>query len=78
MIGKTRLRASLFLLLGCSLALAQAAKSEEPSTPAQVLDRGISDMEKDFVSAAEAMPENKYSFAPTNGEFKGVRTSRNR
>src|SRR5437870_12466352 len=26
------------------------------------------------VSAADAMPEDKYSFAPTNGEFKGVRT----
>jgi len=25
-------------------------------------------------SAAEAMPEDKYDFAPTNGEFKGVRT----
>ncbi|MFY9980696.1 MAG: DinB family protein, partial [Candidatus Sulfotelmatobacter sp.] len=23
---------------------------------------------------AEAMPEDKYAFAPTNGEFKGVRT----
>jgi DinB family protein len=31
-------------------------------------------MERDFVSAAQAMPENKYSRAPTNGEFKGVRT----
>jgi len=26
------------------------------------------------VPAADAMPEDKYSFAPTNGEFKGVRT----
>jgi DinB superfamily len=74
MIRKNTLCASWFLLFGCSLALAQAAKSDEPSTPAQVLDRGITDMEKDFVSAAEAMPENKYSFAPSNGEFKGVRT----
>jgi hypothetical protein len=31
-------------------------------------------MEKEFVSAAEAMPEDKFNFAPTNGEFKGVRT----
>src|SRR6266853_2069108 len=30
--------------------------------------------EKVIVSAAEAMPADKYSFAPTNGEFKGVRT----
>jgi uncharacterized damage-inducible protein DinB len=27
-----------------------------------------------MVPAAEAMPEDKYNFAPTNGEFKGVRT----
>jgi len=29
--------------------------------------------ERDFVPAAEAMPEDKYGFAPTEGEFKGVR-----
>jgi hypothetical protein len=28
----------------------------------------------EFISAADAMPEDKYDFAPTNGEFKGVRT----
>jgi hypothetical protein len=26
------------------------------------------------VDAAEAMPEEKYAFAPTSGEFRGVRT----
>jgi uncharacterized damage-inducible protein DinB len=30
--------------------------------------------EKLLVSAAEAMPADKYGFAPTDGEFKGVRT----
>ena len=29
---------------------------------------------KEFVATADAMPEDKYSFAPTAGEFKGVRT----
>lgn len=28
----------------------------------------------EFISAADAMPDDKYNFAPTNGEFKGVRT----
>jgi len=28
----------------------------------------------EFISAADAMPEGKYSFVPTNGEFKGART----
>lgn len=31
-------------------------------------------VEKAIVSAAEAMPADKYGFAPTEGEFKGVRT----
>jgi uncharacterized damage-inducible protein DinB len=30
--------------------------------------------EKLIVSAAEAMPADKYGFAPTDGEFRGVRT----
>ena len=30
--------------------------------------------EKATVSAADAMPADKYGFAPTDGEFKGVRT----
>jgi uncharacterized damage-inducible protein DinB len=31
-------------------------------------------LESQFISAADAMPAEKYSFAPTKGEFKGVRT----
>jgi len=44
--------------------------------PAQVYGKLLSGMEQEFVSAAEAMPEDKYDFAPatTMGEFKGVRT----
>jgi hypothetical protein len=30
--------------------------------------------ERVIVSAADAMPADKYTFAPTDGEFKGVRT----
>jgi uncharacterized damage-inducible protein DinB len=30
--------------------------------------------EREIVGLAEAMPEDKYSFAPTNGNFAGVRT----
>jgi DinB family protein len=66
--------ASVLLLAGCGFVQAQDAKPAEHRTIAQVLDHGVSGVEKEFVSAAEAMPEDKYSFAPTNGEFKGVRT----
>jgi uncharacterized damage-inducible protein DinB len=34
----------------------------------------MSGMEKEIVGAADAMPADKYDFAPTQGEFKGVRT----
>ena len=63
------------LLLLTVAAAAQAAKpKDEHRTLAQVLDGAATGMEKEFVPAAEAMPEDKYSFAPTSGEFKGVRT----
>ena len=31
-------------------------------------------VEKEIVSAVDAMPADKFGFAPTDGEFKGVRT----
>ena len=41
----------------------------------QALDTWITNAEKDVVSAADAMPEDKYSFVPTTGgQFAGVRT----
>ena len=63
---------SLFLLVGCGVASAQA--SPEHRTVSQVLDHSVTGVEGEFVPAAEAMPEDKYAFAPTSGEFKGVRT----
>ena len=63
----------LFVVLAlCSLGLAQT--TEEKRTISQVLDGNVKVIEGEFVPAAEAMPEDKYGFAPTNGEFKGVRT----
>ncbi len=66
---------SLIFLLACAtLALAQDSKPAAASTAADVLNGYIGQVEGEFVPAAEAMPEDKYSFAPSNGEFKGVRT----
>jgi len=64
----------LLLLLCSPVAFAQADKATEHRTVSQVLNRAVSTVESEVVSAAEAMPEDKYSFAPTSGEFKGVRT----
>ncbi len=46
----------------------------EKLSVAQIMDRQLSALESDFVPAAEAMPDDKFNFAPTQGEFKGVRT----
>jgi uncharacterized damage-inducible protein DinB len=45
-----------------------------PPSITSVLDFQLTIVEHEFVGAAQAMPEDKFSFAPTNGEFKGVRT----
>lgn len=63
------------LLLLTIAASAQATKAkEEKRNVTMVLDHMVSNLESEFVPAAEAMPEDKFNFAPTNGEFKGVRT----
>ena len=63
------------LLLLTIAAVGQGAKPvEERRTVTMVLNRTVSNLEQEFIPAAEAMPEDKFGFAPTNGEFKGVRT----
>jgi uncharacterized damage-inducible protein DinB len=67
---------------GCAAAFAQqpppAAPANRPApalqTMAQLLDRNIAGLERNFVGLADALPEAKWDFAPTAGEFKGVRT----
>jgi hypothetical protein len=61
-------------ILCATFASAQNKAPEPPKTVSGILDRSVSGVEGEFVPAAEAMPEDKYSFAPTGGEFKGVRT----
>lgn len=74
---KTKFSVMLLLFLCATVAVAQAkpkAKSAaEHTTVAHEMDYLLSGVEKEFVSAADAMPEDKYDFAPTDGEFKGVR-----
>src|SRR5579885_462994 len=62
-------------LLLCSIAsFAQGSKpKEERRSVTELLDRNVSNFEHEFVPAAEAMPEDKFSFAPSEGEFKNVR-----
>ncbi len=40
----------------------------------QIFDRQLSNTEREVVGLTEAMPADKFNFAPTNGLFTGVRT----
>lgn len=72
---KNLLAIGVCFLLFSVAAIAQSAKPKEgPKTVADVLNGSVTGIEHEFVPAAEAMPEDKYNFAPTSGEFKGVRT----
>ena len=42
--------------------------------PGKIFDQQITGVEREFVPLVEAMPSAKFSFAPTDGEFKTVRT----
>ncbi|HET9696046.1 MAG TPA: DinB family protein [Terriglobales bacterium] len=61
------------ILLFCTVALAQQAPNP-PANAGEAFDRQFASLEKEFVPLVEAMPADKFDFAPTNGEFKGVRT----
>jgi hypothetical protein len=68
---KPRYAAAASLL---ALTLTLAAQAADQLTVASVLDRQLTGVEKEVVPAAEAMPGDKFAFAPTQGEFKGVRS----
>jgi uncharacterized damage-inducible protein DinB len=58
---------------------AQAQAGQSSPNIASVVDREISNVEKLIVDAAEAMPEDKFNFAPDSlnipgADYKGVRT----
>jgi hypothetical protein len=61
------------LTLMSALAVAQSAPAAAPSV-STVLDQQLSRVEKDLIPMANEMPEAKFNFAPTNGQFTGVRT----
>jgi uncharacterized damage-inducible protein DinB len=74
---------AMFLLLGMyTIGFAQDTKSASQAqapTVASVVDREISNVEKQIVEVAEAMPEEKFNFTPENlniagADYKGVRS----
>jgi hypothetical protein len=55
-------------------ALSFAADSGAPPSVSSIFDRDVKTAEREIVSLAEAMPADKYKFAPASGAFEGVRT----
>jgi uncharacterized damage-inducible protein DinB len=85
----------LFLVLACATGMTgqgsgsgaaapqatpPAAQSQQPApSVSSAVDRQISLIEKEFVDAAEAMPDDKFNFTPESlnlkgSDYKGVRT----
>ena len=70
------MRKILFGLCGATLialVLAFAADAPAPSI-GKAMDMEVQIAESEVVPLAEAMPADKYDFAPSQGDFKGVRT----
>ena len=69
-------------VLSCMLVLPLIAQTPSPKAPLSVaeptvgvaMDGTYQWVSAQFSGAAEAMPESKYDWAPTQGEFKGVKT----
>lgn len=68
------LAAATFALRAQAPTPAPAPKPAPAPTFAQSFNRNLSGLEAEVVSAVEAMPEETFAFAPTQGEFKGVKT----
>ncbi len=66
----------LVLRIFCAASLCASAllAADAAPTASQVFDKTLTGTEKEFVSLVEAMPADKFNFAPTAGKFDGVRT----
>lgn len=56
------------------LALCAAPSVFAADALGQIYDGQVSSIEREVLGLAQKMPADKYSFAPTNGTFTGVRT----
>jgi uncharacterized damage-inducible protein DinB len=74
MTNRLSLLLTTVLLLGSLDLCAQRKPPEPPKTIPDSINMIWKDVEHDFTALAEAMPEDKWSFKPAQGEFKDVRT----
>lgn len=73
-MNKHRMILQLLLMFAASFNFCAQAASTTVKTATDVFQQSVGGPERATLKLAEAMPEAKYSFAPTNGEFTGVRT----
>jgi uncharacterized damage-inducible protein DinB len=64
----------LAVLTALSGILPAIAQEQIPKNVAESVAQPFEYAQREFLAAAEALPEARYGFAPTAGEFKGVRT----
>jgi hypothetical protein len=62
------------VLLGSSVTAFAQQRQPQLKTIPDSINFIWQDIEKDFTALAEAMPEDRWGFKPTQGEFKDVRT----
>ncbi len=62
------------LLLFVSASVIGTAQQQNQATVASSLAYMWKDVKQDFIALAESMPEDKWSFKPTEGAFSGART----
>jgi hypothetical protein len=68
-------RMECLMLLACpAVVFGQAKRTTPPTSVMEVFDMSVDGPEHATLALAEKMPESCYNFAPTQGEFKGVRT----
>ena len=65
---------SMKLLPSIALSVLLASPVFAAADPAKVFEASLSSMEHEVAPLVEAMPAEKFNYAPTQGEFKGVRT----
>jgi hypothetical protein len=68
-----KMKNTLRLLIAGAMLIPAAFSADSPTITA-LYDGQFRMIESELVPLAEAMPADKYNFAPTGGEFKGVRT----
>lgn len=68
------MKPTIVLFLTNAFLIGAAAYAAEPVSVGKLYDGELKMAESEIVPLAEAMPDDKYDFRPTDGAFKDVRT----